>query len=76
MEFNLTAEQKLQALQGAEAALSIELYNTLLRAGVDPETFDESEIETLKTPGTDGEFLRIEKLLASLSVVKQKLNPI
>ena len=71
MELNLTTEQKLQSLQNAEVTLSHEIYNTLLRVGVDPEVFEESDIEELRVPGFDGEILRLEKLLLSLSVVKQ-----
>jgi hypothetical protein len=76
MEFNLTTEQKLQSLQTAEATLNHEIYNTLLRVGVDPEVFEEEDIEELKVPGFDGEVLRLEKLLLSLSVVRQKLSTI
>ena len=76
MELNLTTEQKLQSLQNAEVTLSHEIYNTLLRVGVDPEVFEESDIEELRIPGFDGEVLRLEKLLSSLSVVKQKLSTI
>jgi hypothetical protein len=76
MELNLTTEQKLQSLQNAEVTLSHEIYNTLLRVGVDPEVFEESDIEELRVPGFDGEVLRLEKLLLSLSVVKQKLSTI
>jgi hypothetical protein len=76
MELNLTTEQKLQSLQNAEVTLSHEIYNTLLRVGVDPEVFEESDIEELRIPGFDGEVLRLEKLLLSLSVVKQKLSTI
>ena len=76
MELNLTTEQKLQSLQNAEVTLSHEIYNTLLRVGVDPEVFGESDIEELRVPGFDGEILRLEKLLLSLSVVKQKLSTI
>jgi hypothetical protein len=76
MELNLTTEQKLQSLQNAESTLSHEIYNTLLRVGVDPEVFEESDIEELRIPGFDGEVLRLEKLLLSLSVVKQKLSTI
>ena len=76
MELNLTTEQKLQSLQNAEVTQSHEIYNTLLRVGVDPEVFEESDIEELRVPGFDGEILRLEKLLLSLSVVKQKLSTI
>lgn len=76
MEFNLTEEQKLQSLQNAETTISHEIYNVLLRIGVDPETFEEDDIEGLRDPGVDGEILRLERLLSSLSVVKQKLSDI
>jgi hypothetical protein len=76
MELNLTTEQKLQSLQNAEVTLSHEIYNTLLRVGVDPEVFEESDIEELRIPGFEGEVLRLEKLLLSLSVVRQKLSTI
>jgi hypothetical protein len=76
MEFNLTAEQKLQSLQNAEITMSHEVYNILLRCGVDPETFQEADIEDIRTPGLDGEILRLEKLITSLTLVREKLQNI
>lgn len=76
MEFNLTAEQKLQSLQNAETTMSHEIYNILLRCGVDPETFQEADIDEMRTPGLDGEIMRLEKLLASIAVVRGKLQNI
>jgi hypothetical protein len=76
MEFNLTAEQKLQSLQNAETTMSHEVYNILLRCGVDPETFQETDIEDIRTPGLDGEILRLEKLITSLNLVREKLQNI
>lgn len=73
MEFNLTVEQRLYSLQSAESTINNDIYNTLLRAGIDPDSFDESNIDELRVPGLEGEVLRLEKLLASLAVVKEKL---
>jgi hypothetical protein len=76
MEFNLTAEQKIQSLQNAETAMSHEIYNTLLRLGVDPETFEESDIEQITATGLEGETIRLRRLILSLNVIKQKLQNI
>lgn len=76
MEFNLTTEQKLQSLQNAEAIISHEIYNILLRCGVDPEVFEEADISEMRVPGLEGEVLRLERLVLSLSIIKQKLQTI
>lgn len=74
MEFNLTADQKLASLQGASSMLNQEIYNLLLRIGVDPDEFEEEDIESLRTPALDGEISRLQQLLAALSVVTDKLS--
>jgi hypothetical protein len=74
MELNLTPEQKLASLQNAQSTLSHEIYNLLLRIGVDPDEFQESDIDSLRASGVDGEILRLEQITKSLSLVKDKLS--
>jgi hypothetical protein len=74
MELNLTPEQKLASLQNAQSTLSQEIYNLLLRIGVDPDEFQESDIDSLRAPGVDGEILRLEQIIKSLSLVEDKLS--
>jgi hypothetical protein len=76
MEFNLTAEQKLQSLQSAESTMSHEIYNILLRCGIDPEVFEESEVDAITAPGLEGEVIRLKRLIIALNVVKEKLENI
>lgn len=42
MEFNLTKEQKITAIELALIQAESTLYQTLLHAGIDPSTFDET----------------------------------
>lgn len=74
MNLNLTPEQKLASLQAASSTLSQEIYNLLLRIGVDPETFQEADIESLRTPALDGEIMRLQQLISALSIVTDKLS--
>jgi hypothetical protein len=74
MELNLTNEQKLQSLQAAEKTLALEIYNTLIRVGADPDSFDESEIESLRAPATEGEVMRLKQLISSINLVKEKIT--
>jgi hypothetical protein len=74
MELNLTPEQKLASLQNAQSTLSQEIYNLLLRIGVDPDEFQESDIDSMRASGVDGEILRLEQIIKSLSLVEDKLS--
>lgn len=74
MELNLTSAQKLQALESSRAALSHELYNLLLRMNLDPDTFEEEDLDDIVDPAIDGELLRLRKLLASFETVKAKIQ--
>ena len=74
MELNLTSAQKLQALESSRTALSHELYNLLLRMNLDPDTFEEEDLDDIVDPAIDGELLRLRKLLASFETVKAKIQ--
>jgi hypothetical protein len=76
MEFNLTAEQKIQSLESIESTMNIEIYNILLRCGVDPETFVEEDVDNILSPGLEGEVLRLKKLITAIALVRSKLQNI
>lgn len=74
MELNLTSAQKLQALESSDTGLSLEIYNMLLRMNIDPDTFEESDLDEMSGVAMDGEVIRLRKLIASLSTVKAKIQ--
>jgi hypothetical protein len=74
MELNLTSAQKLQALESSDVALSHEIYNLLLRINIDPDAFEESDLDSISGVAVDGEVLRLRKLLSSLATVKAKIQ--
>jgi hypothetical protein len=74
MELNLTSAQKLQALDSSEVALSHEIYNLLLRMNLDPDEFEESDLDSISSPGLDGETVRLRRLLESLTTVRAKIQ--
>ena len=72
MDFGLTQTQKAIALTGAKSGLALEMYNMLIRLGVDPDTYvDGDEIATV--PQLIGEKERFEILLNSYKTVIAKL---
>lgn len=40
MDLQLTNAQKLASLQAAEAGIQSEIFNMLLRMGIDPDTYN------------------------------------
>lgn len=74
MDLQLTNAQKLAALQSAEAGIQSEIFNMLLRMGVDPDSFDpDAEPQTID-PAFSGEKARVSALLASLQMVRDKIQ--
>jgi hypothetical protein len=72
MDLGLTAEQKRVALNAAKSTARSEIYNILIRMGVDPDTFDptaERETDMILV----GEYQRLDALLASLELIEEKL---
>jgi hypothetical protein len=73
MDFGLTQTQKAAALSGAKSGLALEMYNMLIRLGVDPDTYvDGDEIEV--SPQLIGEKERFQILLDSYKAVVLKLS--
>ena len=75
MDFGLTVEQKRAALISAQNTAKVEIFNILIRMGIDPDTFTSiDEIED--SPLLIGERQRLEVLLNSLVLVESKLSQI
>ena len=74
MDFTLHSEQKRTILLGSKDTAMNELYSLLVRAGIDPDSFDPS----VELPQDDisiyGERVRIEKLVAAISLIDTKLD--
>ena len=71
MELNLSAQQKLSALQGAKSNLSTDIYNILIRMGHDPDTYEHGVTETSDL--MMGEKMRLDTLVTALAMVEAKL---
>jgi hypothetical protein len=71
MEFNLTKEQKLMAVDQAINQAQSALYQTLLHAGIDPDTFDP---DTHTVPDGTAPYappLVISEILAKISTLTE-----
>lgn len=73
MEFNLTTEQKIEALNKVKIALSGELFNTVLMVGLDPDDFDPLTWEAPDLPA-NGHIQRLKELVGSYNIVISKLE--
>jgi hypothetical protein len=73
MEFNLSKEQKMTALNAVKDSSTTEMYTLLVRMGIDPETFD---IDSWVTPSPmiTGDQHRLDYLISSLRLVEEKIN--
>jgi hypothetical protein len=74
MEFTLTKEDKIRSLDQVLASVQVNLFNCLLEAGYDPETFDETTYEVPTEAFPMSIFHRIEDLLEKLSNIKSIKN--
>jgi len=74
MEFTLTREDKIRSLDQVLASVQVNLFNCLLEAGYDPETFDETTYEVPTEAFPMSIFHRIEDLLEKLSNIKSIKN--
>lgn len=73
MELNLTSEQKIASLTIIKNNLGMEIFNGLVRLGIDPDTFtsfDDVEVPMYLTPEKD----RVAAAVASLELVTRKLD--
>lgn len=73
MEFNLTAQKKVKALNALKDALHSELYTILVMLGYNPDTFDMDTWEPDEVV-TSGEDHRLRKIVQSLTLIEQKLT--
>ena len=72
MDLGLSTEQKRAALNAAKSTARSEIYNILIRIGVDPDTFD-PEADRSTDMILIGEYQRLDALLASLNFIEEKL---
>lgn len=74
MDFGLSTEQKRTILLSSKTSILNDLYVTLIRIGVDPDTFDGS----LDIPEDDmsmyGETARVNKMVEGLALIESKLE--
>jgi hypothetical protein len=72
MDFNLTSEQKERALNGSKETVLSEMYLTLIKMGIDPDTFSIDDVieENAKYAG---EKYRLEGLIQSLKMIEAKI---
>lgn len=72
MDFELTAQQKIDTLTATKKNIKTEIYNILIRVGIDPDTFDENDLSDFD-PVMIGEKERVQSLLSGLSMIEAKL---
>lgn len=71
MEFELTTEQKVIALNNVKAQVINEMYSMILYLGLDPDTFNPSTWEQAEN-GTGNE-ARLVALISAISLIDTKL---
>jgi hypothetical protein len=74
MDFTLTREDKIRSLDQVLVSVQVNLFNCLLEAGYDPETFDETSFEIPAEAFPMSIFHRIQELLEKLSNIKNIKN--
>ena len=72
MEFLISNSKKLEILNTTLDTQYQELYVTLVRLGIDPDTFDESEWVEPSPVFTHDEH-RVTLLIASMALTQQKI---
>lgn len=76
MELGLTREQKLASLNAAKSGIQGEVFNMLLRLGIDPDTYDPNAGLDTIDPVFTGERNRINQLILSLAMIEDKIQAI
>jgi hypothetical protein len=72
MEFNLTTQKKIKALNDTKNALHSEMYTVLIVLGHDPDAFDMNSWEPEEIVAS-GEDHRLRRLVQSLRLIELKL---
>lgn len=71
MEFELTAEQKISALNNVKIQVTNEMYTIILYLGLDPDTFNSSTWVHDDTP--TGNEARLISLISTVAMVDAKI---
>lgn len=72
MDFELTTQEKINTLTGLKKSMKNEIYNVLLRVGLDPDTFDRNDFSGFPELMV-GEKERIQTLFSGLDMIEAKL---
>lgn len=72
MDFGLSNQEKISTLVGLKNGVNSELFQLLVRCGVDPDLFSSIE-EIPDSLGMPGEKARIEALLSSRTMIEGKI---
>jgi len=72
MDYGLNPEQKRATLTSSLSNIKAEIYHTLLRSNIDPDTFDPENYTISEV--LIGEQQRLETLLKSLELIERKLS--
>jgi hypothetical protein len=72
VDFELTAQQKIDTLTATKKNIKTEIYNILIRVGIDPDTFDETDLSGFD-PVMVGEKERVQSLINGLTMIEAKL---
>lgn len=73
MEFNISSEEKIKSLNAVISQNEVNLYQALITAGYDPETFDESSYTIPEEAHPMSIFHTIEQLLEKIASLKVML---
>lgn len=73
MDFGLTPQEKKDALNGQKRTIKSEIFNILVRVGIDPDTFDGNDMSGFPEMMV-GEKERVSALLSGLSLIESKLS--
>lgn len=76
MEFNISSEEKIKSITAVITQNEINLYQALISAGYDPETFDEESYTVPEEAYPMSVFHTIETLLEKISALKAMLAAI
>jgi hypothetical protein len=75
MDLGLTNQQKEMALRNSKSGITTEIYNILIRLGIDPDTFSSVDELPTQTDGSfAGEYNRVKGLISALELIESKLN--
>ena len=72
MDFELTAQQKIDTLQATKRSIKSEIFNILIRVGIDPDTFTIDDLSVFD-PVMIGEKERVQSLIKGLDMIESKL---